>query len=85
MLGLIFVTVPELIRQLRGTVIPAPAASRPIATPGCYGAKATSTRPSKPANSGTPTPMSHRDNELQLPYQNDRKERIAIVSKIERA
>jgi SRSO17 transposase len=49
---------------------PSPAATSRTALPGRYGGAATSTRPSKPTNAGTPTPTRCRNrNELQLPYQ----------------
>jgi hypothetical protein len=66
-LGLIPVTIPELLRQLRGTVIPEPAATGPAATDGRYGAAATSTAPGKHTSAGTPTPIRYPTNDLQLP------------------
>lgn len=67
-LGLIPVTIPELLRQLRGTVIPEPpAATGPTATAGRYGAAATSTAPGKLTSAGRPTPMRYPNNDLQLP------------------
>jgi hypothetical protein len=67
-LGVIPVTVPELLRQLRGTVIPEPVATSRTATPRRSGDAATSTEPSKPTSAGTPTPTSCRNrNDLQLP------------------
>ena len=74
-LGPIPVTVPELLRQLRGTVIPTPVATRRTEKPGRYGADAISTRPSKPTSAGTPTPTRRRDNELQLPVRRDKPAR----------
>jgi hypothetical protein len=68
LLELIPVAIPELLRQLRGTVIPTPAATRPTATPGHDGADATNTRPGKPTSARTPTPTRCHDNQLQLPY-----------------
>jgi hypothetical protein len=65
--GLIPITVPELLRLLRDTVIPPPCPDRVrrlhwSATPPAA--------PAKPASAGTPTPRQHRDhNELQLPYK----------------
>jgi hypothetical protein len=41
------VTIPEVLRQFRGIVIPDPAAAEPTAKPGHYGAAATSTALSK--------------------------------------
>ena len=68
--GLIPVTVPELLRLLRVTVIPPPRRDRPTGCTGPPGDAATSTAPAKPTNAGTPTPRQHHDhNELQLPYQ----------------
>ena len=54
--GLIPVTIPELLRQLRGTVIPDPAATGPTARLVATGAAATSTAPGKPTSAGRPTP-----------------------------
>ncbi|MGZ6834077.1 MAG: hypothetical protein ACXVGN_13170, partial [Mycobacteriaceae bacterium] len=68
-LGLIPVTIPELLRQLRGTVIPEPRRDRATATAGRYGAAATSTAPGKLTSAGRPTPMRCPNNDLQLPYQ----------------
>ncbi len=63
-------TVPELLRLLRGTVIPRPAATSPTGSTGPPGDDAISTAPDKPTDDGTPTPKQHSDyNELQLPYQ----------------
>ncbi len=66
-LGLIPVTVPELLRQLAAPSFPSPAATSPTTTPGRYGAAATSTKPSKPTSAGTLTPTNRHDNDLQLP------------------
>ena len=69
--GLIPVTIPELLRLLRDTVIPPPRRDRPTGCTGRTGDAATSTAPAKPINAGTPTPRQHHDhNELQLPYLN---------------
>ena len=68
-LDLIPVTVPELLRQLRGTVIPEPAATSRTVTPGRCGDAATSMAPSKPTSDGMPTPTRRHGNDLQLPYQ----------------
>jgi hypothetical protein len=66
-LGLIPVSVPELLRQLRGTLIPGPAATSPTARRGPSGDTATSTAPARPINAGTHTPTKrHSRNELQL-------------------
>jgi hypothetical protein len=67
-LELIPVTVPELLRQLRGTVIPGPAATRPTATHGPSGDAATNITPAGPTRAGTPTRTKCRSrNKLQLP------------------
>ena len=66
--GLIPVTVPKLLRLLRGTVIPPPGA-RP-GPPAALVSLATPPPASraKPTNARTPTPRQHHDhNELQLP------------------
>jgi hypothetical protein len=66
--GLIPVTVPELQRLLRDTVIPPPWRDRATGCAGRTGGAALSTAPAKHANAGTPTPVRHHDhNELQLP------------------
>ena len=66
--GLIPITIPELLRLLRGTVIPRPGETGPTGCTGPPGDAATSTAPAKPTNAGTPTPRQHHDhNELQLP------------------
>ena len=66
--GLIPVTVPELLRLLRGIVIPRPGETGCTGCTGRTGDAATSTAPAKPTNAGTPTPRQHHDhNELQLP------------------
>jgi hypothetical protein len=66
--GLIPVTIPELLRLLRGTVIPPPRETGPTGCTGRTGAAATSTAPARPTIAGTPTPRQHHDhNELQLP------------------
>jgi SRSO17 transposase len=66
--GLIPVTIPELLRLLRGAVIPRPARTSPTASTGPPGDDATTTAPDKPTSAGTPTPRQHSDyNELQLP------------------
>jgi hypothetical protein len=65
--GLIPITIPELLRLLRDTVIPPPRRDRPHRLHWSTCAAATSTAP---ANAGTPTPRRRHDhNELQLPYQ----------------
>jgi hypothetical protein len=51
--GLIPVTVPELLRLLRGTIIPPPQRDRPAGCAGRTGAAATSTAP---ARAGMPAP-----------------------------
>ena len=68
-LGLIPVTIPELLRQLRGTVIPWPAATRPTATHGPSGDAAVDITPATPTSAGTSTLTSCHSgsNELQLP------------------
>jgi SRSO17 transposase len=66
-LELIPVTVPELLRQLRGTVIPEPAATGRTVTPGRCGDAATSTAPGKPTSDGMPTPTRRHGNDLHLP------------------
>ena len=67
--GLIPVTVPELLRLLRGTVIPPPRRDRPTGCAGRTGGAATSTAPGKLTDAGTPVQRRHHDhNELQLPY-----------------
>ena len=66
--GLIPVTVPELLRLLRGTVIPPPRRDRVHRLHWSAWHAATSTAPDKPTNAGTPTPKQHHDHELQLPY-----------------
>jgi hypothetical protein len=52
-LKLIPVTVPELLRQLRGPSFPSPAATSRTAMPGHCGAAVTSTALSKPISDGT--------------------------------
>jgi SRSO17 transposase len=54
--GLIPVTIPELLRLLRGTVIPPPRETGPTGCTGRTGAAATSTAPARPTIAGTPTP-----------------------------
>ena len=54
--GLIPVTVPELLRLLRDTVIPRPGETSPAGCTGPPGDAATSTAPAKPASAGTPAP-----------------------------
>jgi hypothetical protein len=66
-LGLIPVTIPELLRQLRGTVIPEPRRDRAHRDGWSHGAAATSTAPSKLTSAGRPTPIRCPDNDLQLP------------------
>jgi hypothetical protein len=67
-LGLIPLTIPELLRLLSGTVIPQPRpVTRPTVTAGPPGDDTTSTWPAGPTSAGTPTPTRHRDHELQLP------------------
>jgi hypothetical protein len=71
-IGLIPVTIPEMLRMLRGTVIPRPrrdyALTTPTASTGRSGGAATSTGPAKPTCAGMATQMPHRAyNELQLP------------------
>jgi hypothetical protein len=68
-LELIPVTIPELLRQLRGTVIPWPAAARRTATHGPSGDAATSIAHARHTSAGTPTLTSchSRSNGLQLP------------------
>jgi hypothetical protein len=66
--GLISVTVPELLRLLRDTVIPPLGGTGPTACTGRTAAAATSTEPAKLTSAGTPTPRQHHDHsELQLP------------------
>ena len=61
-------TVPELLRLLRGTVIPPPRRDRPAGCAGHPGGDATSTALARPTNAGMPTPRPQHDhNELQLP------------------
>jgi hypothetical protein len=68
-LGLIPVTMPELLRQLRGTAIPEPRHDKPHRDAWTLWRRATSTTPSKTTSAGTPTPTScHSNNDLQLPY-----------------
>jgi hypothetical protein len=66
-LGLIPVSVPELLSQLRGTLIPGPAVTSPAATHEPSGDAASSTAPARPINAGTHTPTRcHSRNGLQL-------------------
>ncbi len=60
-IGLIPVTIPEMLRMLRGTVIPPPRRTTPTASTGRNGDAATSTEPAKPTGAGMPTQMPHRD------------------------
>jgi len=64
-LDLIPVTVPELLRQLRGTVIPEPRRNKPHRDAWALWRAATSTAPSKPTNDGMPTPTRRHGNNLQ--------------------
>jgi hypothetical protein len=57
-IGLIPVTIPEMLRMLRGTVIPWPAGTTPTASTGRNGDAATSTGPAKPTGAGMPAQMS---------------------------
>ena len=78
--GLIPITVPELLRLLRDTVIPPPRRDQPTGCTGPPGDAATSTAPAKPASAGMPTPKQHHDhNELQLPTRQDiERRRLAV-------
>ena len=68
--GLIPITIPELLRLLRGTVIPPPRRDRAHRLHWSTWRRATSTALAKPTNAGTHTPRQHHDhNELQLPYR----------------
>jgi hypothetical protein len=70
-LELIPVTIPELLRQHRGTVIPWPAATGRTATHGPSGDAATSIARTRPTSAGTPTLTSchSRSDGLQLPFR----------------
>ena len=79
--GLIPITVPELLRLLRDTVIPPPRRDQPhrLHWP-AWRRRHTSTAPAKPASAGMPTPRQHHDhNELQLPTRQDiERRRLAV-------
>ena len=78
--GLIPVTVPELLRLLRGIVIPRPGETGPAGCTGRTGGAATSTAPAKPTSAGTPTPRQHHDHtEPQLPARQDTERRRLAV------
>jgi hypothetical protein len=67
--GLIPVTVPELLRLLRDTVIPPPRRDRPHRLHWSTWRRRHQHRARQATNAGTPTPRRHHDhNELQLPY-----------------
>ena len=67
--GLIPVTVPELLRLLRGTVIPPPRRDRPHRLHWSHWRRRHQYRARKLTDAGTPMQRRNRDhNELQLPY-----------------
>ena len=71
-IGLIPITIPELVRLLRDTVIPPPCQdktwTRPTAGTGHNGDAATNTAHARLISAGTPTPTPHHDhNDLQPP------------------
>ena len=82
--GLAPITVPELLRLLRDTVIPRPGETGPTGCTGPPGGAATSTAPAKPTSAGMPTPRQHHDhNELQLPArQHIERRRLAVLSAV---
>jgi hypothetical protein len=67
MLDLIPVTVPELLRQLRGAVIPEPRRDKPHRDAWTLWRRRHEYGPSKPASDGMPTPTKRHGNGLQLP------------------
>jgi hypothetical protein len=70
--GLIPITMPELLRLLRDTVIPRPGETGPTGCTGPPGDAATSTAPAKPTSAGMPTRGQHHDHsEPQLPTRQD--------------
>ena len=70
-IGLIPVTIPEMLRMLRGTVIPPPRRDHAHRQHWSRWRRRHQYEPAKPIGAGMPTQMPHRDyNELQLPYLN---------------
>ena len=67
-LDLIPVTVPELLRQLRGTVIPEPRHDLPHRDAWALWRRRHQYGPSKPTSDGMRTPTRRHSNDLQLPY-----------------
>ena len=78
--GLIPITMPELLRLLRDTVIPRPGETGLTGCTGPPGDAATSTAPAKPTSAGMPTPRQHHDHsEPRLPTRQDiERRRLAV-------